>query len=190
LPQGWSVKTVLGYSKSVKSGSTPSRSDYSFWENGTIPWLKSGEVHNNVSISTDECITELGLRGSSTHILPPDTVLMAMYGVTAGEVGYLALSATTNQAICGMICDTKVESAFLYFTLLFSQQSISRLSNGGAQDNLSKAFIENIKLVVPSPEQLENLGLSTLIEQITANTREIAALEHTQSLLLSKLAAH
>jgi type I restriction enzyme S subunit len=89
-----------------------------------------------------------------------------------------------------MICGTKAQSAFLYFTLLFSQQSISRLSNGGAQDNLSKAFIENIKLVVPSTEKLEALGLSTLIEQITVNTREIAALEQMQNTLLSRLTAH
>ncbi|HBU11189.1 MAG TPA: hypothetical protein DEB31_00140 [Clostridiales bacterium] len=190
LPHGWSIQTVLEYAQSVKSGSTPSRSDSSFWVNGTIPWLKSGEVHNNVTICTEERITERGLQSSSTHLLPPDTVLMAMYGVTAGEVGYLAITATANQAICGMICRTKAQAAFLYFTLLFSQQSISRLSNGGAQDNLSKAFIENIKLVVPSGEKLEALGLSTLVEQITVNTREIAALEQMQSTFLSRLAAH
>ncbi|MEL7654283.1 MAG: restriction endonuclease subunit S [Bacillota bacterium] len=189
LPEGWTIQMVSEYAQSVKSGSTPSRTDYSFWENGTIPWLKSGEVHNNVTISTEEFITELGLRGSSTHLLPPDTVLMAMYGVTAGEVGYLAIPSTTNQAICGMVCKTKAQSAFLYFTLLFSQQSISRLSNGGAQDNLSKAFIESIKLVVPSAEHIETLGLSTIVEQITVNTREISTLEQTQDTLLSRLSS-
>jgi restriction endonuclease S subunit len=149
IPNGWSIMTVLSFCQSVKSGSTPSRSDNSYWSNGTIPWLKSGEVHNNITISTEEFITQAGLSNSSTNLLPPDTVIMAMYGVTADEVGYLAIPTTTNQAVCGMICASKGEAAFLYFTLIHNQPSISRLSNGGAQDKLSKAFIENLKLLVP-----------------------------------------
>ena len=187
LPDKWTIMTVLDYAQSVKSGSTPNRAANEYWLNGTIPWLKSGEVHNNITIRTEEFINELGLKNSSTHILPPDTVLMAMYGVTAGEIGYLAISATTNQAICGMICENKVRAAFLFFTLLYNQQQISRLSNGGAQDNLSKAFIENIKLIVPSPEVLEMLGLTVLVEQLTANEKEISMLGHMQAVILSKL---
>lgn len=187
LPDDWTIMTVLEYAQSVKSGSTPSRTVNEYWTNGTIPWLKSGEVHNSITISTEEFITELGLQNSSTHILPPDTVLMAMYGVTAGEVGYLAVSATTNQAICGMLCENKARSAFLFFTLLYNQQHISRLSNGGAQDNLSKAFIESINLIVPTEEILKTLGLTDLIQQMTANTKEISALEQTQTVLLSSL---
>jgi restriction endonuclease S subunit len=189
LPDGWCIQMVSEFAESVHSGSTPSRSDNSYWLNGSIPWLKSGEVHNNVTISTEEYITESGLRNSSTKLFPPDTVLMAMYGVTAGEVGYLAISATTNQAICGMICDSKARSSFLYFTLLYNQQHISRLSNGGAQDNLSKTFIENLKMLAPPAKTLETACFTSLIEQITLRTREIAALEEAQNILLSRLSS-
>lgn len=181
--------TVLSFCMSVKSGSTPSRTDNSYWSNGTIPWLKSGEVHNNITIYTEECITQDGLENSSTNILPPDTVLMAMYGVTAGQVGYLAISATTNQAICGMICKSKAQAAFLYFTLIHNQPSISRLSNGGAQDNLSKAFIENLKLLVPPKQSIASAGFAPLIEQLTLNTREILIMEQLQQTLLSQLSS-
>ena len=189
LPVDWAIMTVVDYAQSVKSGSTPSRTANEYWTNGTIPWLKSGEVHNNITINTEEFITDLGLKNSSTHILPPDTVLMAMYGVTAGEVGYLAISATTNQAICGMVCECKAKAAFLFFTLLYNQQHISRLSNGGAQDNLSKAFIESIKLLVPPQKVLGTLGLTVLVQQLTANTKEISTLEQAQSVMLSQLSS-
>ena len=189
LKDGFSVETVADFCKDTKSGATPSRTTNEFWEGGTIPWVKSGEVHNNITLKTEECITQEGLAGSSTKLLPKDTVLMAMYGVTAGEVGYLGIEATTNQAICGMICKSKAEAAYLYFALIQSQSAISRLSNGGAQDNLSKNFIDAIKLVVPPIDFIENLNLTAIIEQMTFNTKEIFILEELQSTVLSQLSS-
>jgi len=189
LSDGSTIKTVSEFCVETKSGSTPSRTQNVFWENGNISWVKSGEVHNNITLQTEECITEAGLTGSSTKLLPKDTVLMAMYGVTAGEVGYLGIEATTNQAICGMICNSKYEAAYLYFSLIQSQVEISRLSNGGAQDNLSKNFVDNIKLVVPPIEYIKGLNLSAIIEQMTLNYKEIALLQELQAVSLSQISS-
>ena len=190
FPEDFKVKTVSEFCAETKSGSTPSRINNEYWENGTISWVKSGEVHNNITLQTEEYITSLGLSESSTKLLPKDTVLMAMYGVTAGEVGYLAIEATTNQAICGMICRSKAEAAYLYFSLIQSQAKISRLSNGGAQDNLSKNFIDNIKIVVPPSEFIEKLNLAAIVEQMTLNTKEITLLEELQATVLAQLSSH
>lgn len=190
LPDDFEIQTVSEFCRETKSGSTPSRTNNEYWENGTIFWVKSGEVHNNITLQTEEYITPLGLSESSTKLLPKDTVLMAMYGVTAGEVGYLAIEATTNQAICGMICNSKADAAYLYFSLIQSQAAISRLSNGGAQDNLSKNFIDNIKIVVPPSEFIEELNLAAIVEQMTLNTKEIALLEELQATALAQLSSH
>ena len=189
LPDDFEIQTVSEFCRETKSGSTPSRTNNEYWENGTISWVKSGEVHNNITLQTEEYITPLGLSESSTKLLPKDTVLMAMYGVTAGEVGYLAIEATTNQAICGMICNSKADAAYLYFSLIQSQAAISRLSNGGAQDNLSKNFIDNIKIVVPPSEFIEKLNLAAIVEQMTLNTKEIALLEELQATALAQLSS-
>lgn len=190
LPDGFEIQTVSEFCRETKSGSTPSRTNNEYWENGTISWVKSGEVHNNITLQTEEYITPLGLNESSTKLLPKDTVLMAMYGVTAGEIGYLAIEATTNQAICGMICNSKANAAYLYFSLIQSQTAISRLSNGGAQDNLSKNFIDNIKIVVPPSEFIEKMKLATIVEQMTLNTKEIAILEELQATALAQLSSY
>ena len=187
LPDNFKVQTISEFCADTKSGSTPSRTNNEYWDNGTIPWIKSGEVHNNITLQTEEHITHLGLNESSTKLLPKDTVLMAMYGVTAGEVGYLAIEATTNQAICGMNCHSKADAAYLYFTLIQSQAAISRLSNGGAQDNLNKNFIDNIKIVVPPSGFIEKLNLATIIKQMTLNTKEMVLLEELQSTVLAQL---
>jgi restriction endonuclease S subunit len=78
----------------------------------------------------------------------------------------------------------------LYFSLIQSQAAISRLSNGGAQDNLSKNFIDNIKIVVPSSEFIEELNLAAIVEQMTLNTKEIALLEELQATALAQLSSH
>ena len=189
LPDDFSIKTVSEFCSETKSGSTPSRTNNEYWQDGTISWVKSGEVHNNITLQTEEYITPLGLEESSTKLLPKDTVLMAMYGVTAGEVGYLAIEATTNQAICGMICHSKADAAYLYFSLIQSQNEISRLSNGGAQDNLSKNFIDGIKIVVPPSKFIEKMNLAAIIEQMTLNTKEIALLEELQNTELAQLSS-
>ena len=190
FPKDFKVENVSEFCVETKSGSTPSRTNKEYWENGTISWVKSGEVHNNITLQTEEYISPLGLTESFTKLLPKDTVLMAMYGVTAGEVGYLAIEATTNQAICGMICHSKAEAAYLYFSLIQSQAAISRLSNGGAQDNLSKNFIDNIKLVVPPSDFIEKMNLAAIVEQMTLNTREISLLENLQSTILAQLSSY
>lgn len=187
LPEGWSITTVSEFCKETKSGATPSRSKPSFWDNGTIPWLKSGEVHNGISLKTEEFITQTALENSSVKLLPSDTVLMAMYGVTAGEVGYLAIPATTNQAVCGMVCPSRSDSAYLFFALLQNQDAASRLSNGGAQDNLSKNFIDGIHLICPPEAFIQELQLSALIENMTLVTKEIECLEQLQATILTEL---
>ena len=189
LKDGFSIKRIADYCIETKSGSTPSRTNKEFWENGTISWVKSGEVHNNITLTTEEKITLDGLKNSSTKLLPKDTVLMAMYGVTAGQVGYLEIEATTNQAICGMICKSKNESAYLYFSLIQNQDRISRLSNGGAQDNLSKNFIDNVLIVVPSSEVIEKMNLSCIIQKIAQNTQEMNILESLQKYCLSLISS-
>lgn len=189
LPCGWTLLPIREYCQEIKSGATPSRINDAYWCKGQIPWLKSGEVHNGITISTEEFITEAGMNNSSAKLLPADTVLMAMYGVTAGEVGYLAIPATTNQAVCGMVCSSKQASAYLFFSLLQSQTAASRLSNGGAQDNLSKGFIEEIQIIVPDDLTINSFRLDKLIEAMTINTRELSALRDLQSTLLAQLSS-
>ncbi|EID84380.1 Restriction endonuclease S subunit [Treponema sp. JC4] len=187
LPQKWGIIKISEFCSKMESGSTPSRTEPTYWVKGTIPWVKSGEVHNNITLETEENITEKGLKESSTKLLPKDTVLIAMYGVTAGEVGYLNIEATTNQAICAMICKNKIEAAYLYYALIQNQEMISQMSNGGAQNNLSKAFIENMYLVVPDEDTFKKLSLDVVIMNYILITKEIAKLQELKQLVISRI---
>lgn len=188
IPKGWENITVKDFCVDMKSGGTPSRINPEYWNNKDVPWLKTGEVKNNIILSTEEYISNEGLKNSSAKLLPIDTVLMSMYGVNAGEIGILKFEASTNQACCGMICKNEIHSAYLYYHLLHNQKFIASQSIGGAQENLSKDYVEKIPILKPADEILEMKGLKIIIDNKEVLTKESQKLTEMKELLLSKLA--
>ena len=138
--ESWGWTTVKNYCFDMKSGGTPSRTAISYWNSNDVPWLKTGEIKNNILIQTEEYISNEGLKNSSAKLLPKDTVLMSMYGVNAGDIGILKFAATTNQACCGMICKNPMQAAFLYYHLLHNQKFIA--TQATSTRDLAHHFLE------------------------------------------------
>jgi len=187
IPEGWNVSTVKDFCFDMKSGGTPSRINTDYWNSNDIPWLKTGEIKNNIIIETSEFISNKGLSGSSAKLLSKNTVLMSMYGVNAGDIGFLKMESSTNQACCGMICNEEVEAAFLYYQLLERQDYHRKQSIGGAQENLSKDYIENILFLVPNSQYIKWSNLNFMLNFKEVITRETRLLKKTLELLLSKM---
>ena len=186
LPDGWRMGTLGEYCKEIKSGGTPSRSNIEYWNSKDYRWLKTGEVQNNVILETEEYISEAGLNNSSAKIIPCGSVIMAMYGATAGQVAYLACETTTNQACCNMICYTKEDAAFLFFHLLYYQEEIKRLANGGAQENLSQEIIAEQPILLFGDDK-KKATFVKLLDFIINKHKEYNILTELQSLLLAKM---
>lgn len=186
LPEGWRIGTLREYCKEIKSGGTPSRSNIEYWNSKDYCWLKTGEVQNNVIFDTEEYITAAGLNNSSAKIIPCGSIIMAMYGATAGQVAYLDSEATTNQACCNMICHTKEDSAFLFFYLLYYQEEIKRLANGGAQENLSQEIIASYSILLFDDSKKKFMFVK-LLDFIINKYKEYNILTELQSLLLVKI---
>lgn len=190
IPAGWEVVSVKDFCKEMKSGGTPSRDEITYWNSKDIPWLKTGEVCNKVLISSEEYISFEGCKNSSAKLLPINSVLIAMYGEgkTKGQAGYLRFEATTNQACCAMICNNEYESTFLYYFLRINQLEIANLANGGAQPNLSKELIENIRIIKPLSKDIVKHDFLKFINHSEILERENQKLSELKDLLLSKLA--
>lgn len=186
LPEGWRMGTLGEYCKEIKSGGTPNRSNIKYWNSKDYRWLKTGEVQNNVIWETEEYISEAGLNHSSAKIIPCGSVIMAMYGATAGQVAYLDCEATTNQACCNMICHTKEDAAFLFFHLLYYQEEIKRLANGGAQENLSQEIIAEQPILLFEDDK-KKATFVKLLDFIINKHKEYNILTELQSLLLAKM---
>ena len=138
----------------TSSGGTPKSSNREYYENGTINWLKSGEVANGYIYATEQKITEKALQESSAKVFPPETVVIAMYGATAGQVGILKIESSTNQAVCGILPNKMFEPDFLYLYLLSKHDYFVSQSTGGAQPNISQMLIRKTLVpIVPIDEQ-------------------------------------
>ena len=138
----------------ITSGGTPSRDKTEYWDNGTIPWVKTTELQNNVLIDVDEHITEAGLAGSSAKLVPVGTILVAMYGQgkTRGMTAYLGVEASTNQACACILPSDKVDSMFMWKYFELSYDKLRSLAQGAGQPNLNGNMIKNFQVLVPPIE--------------------------------------
>ena len=154
IPAGWEVKKIKEIAK-TGSGGTPLKSKKEFYENGNIPWINSGEVNAPFIISTKKFITQKGLAGSSAKLFPKGTILMAMYGATAGQVSLTDIEACTNQAVCGIIPNDVRLVPYVKFELHQLYEYLISLSTGSARDNLSQDKIKELYIVIPQENVIE-----------------------------------
>jgi type I restriction enzyme S subunit len=148
IPEEWEVKTIGDLCVKIQNGGTPKRDNEEFWNNGTIPWLTSGEVRQSVILSVKNTITEYGLANSSAKWLPARSTVVAMYGATAGQVAFIYNKLTTNQAVCGLV----PKEHFQYFNYLLIEGNVKHFENqarGSAQQNISKGIIEESAAIIP-----------------------------------------
>ena len=170
----------------VISGGTPSRDRSEYWYNGTIPWVKTTELQNNVIKNVDEHITESGLAGSSAKMVPIGTVLVAMYGQgkTRGMTAYLGIEASTNQACACILPSEKIDSMFMWKYFELSYDKLRSLAQGAGQPNLNGNMIKNFQVLVP-PIELQKEFVS-FVEQVDKSKLMFQKLHQKLNILQQK----
>jgi type I restriction enzyme S subunit len=149
IPVAWEARR-LGEIAVISSGGTPSRENPGYW-NGSIPWITTSQIDFNEISEAGEYITDAGLNNSAAKLLPPGTLLMALYGQgkTRGKVGVLTFEAATNQACASIAVSARVSGEFVRFFLTNRYDAIRSASNGGSQDNLSGQIVKNLPVALP-----------------------------------------
>lgn len=169
----WQEVRLGDVCEKVYSGGTPKSSNPMYY-NGNIPWLNTKEVHFNRIYKTEKYITNAGLENSSAKWVPSNSVIVAMYGATAGNVAISFIPLTTNQACCNLIIDeNKSTFKFIYYYLLFKNTELASLANGGAQQNLNKQQIKDFPINIPPLDVQKKIAgvLGALDDKIELNNR-------------------
>ena len=160
IPNDWEVRKIEEIAN-VSTGGTPSRKNEEYW-GGDISWVKSQEVRKYFIWETEEKITEKGMRKSNAkRIYLPNTVLIALYGATAGEAALLKVPATVNQAIAALE-GHKTNNLFLFYLLLANKERLKDISIGSAQQNLYLKDIKNFEVALP-PANDEQSRIATVL---------------------------
>lgn len=153
LGKDWGEKR-LGDVCNTGAGGTPLKSHKDYYEDGNIPWIRSGEVCKKEIIKSELFITEKGLKNSSARLFPPNTVLVAMYGATAAQTGILKFQASTNQAVCGILPNNNFLPDFIYYFFSAIKSDLVKQAVGGAQPNISQIKIKDMFIpILPISEQ-------------------------------------
>lgn len=170
---------------STGSGGTPSRANVGDYYGGTIPWVKSGELREEVILDTEEKITELAIKESSAKMVPKGALLIAMYGATIGRIAELGVEGTTNQAICHIVPDEKVaDKRYLYYGLRFRVPELIALGAGGAQPNINQQIVRDTQIPLPLlPEQKRIAAILDKADSVRRKRQEAVRL--TEELLRS-----
>lgn len=144
-------------------GATPKTTHPEYWENGTIPWMSSGEVNQEEVTFTEKKITQKGYDATSTKMVPANTVVIALagQGKTRGSVAITRISLCTNQSLCAIVTDETVLSEYLFHYMRSQYLKLRDLSAGnGTRGGLNMKMIESYLVPVPPVEiQSEIVGI-------------------------------
>lgn len=191
IPEGWRMGEVAELCARIQAGGTPRRSEPLFWEEGNVPWYKTGDLRDTVLIDSPEMITERALEVSSARSFGPETILMAIYGSpTVGRLGLVQTLSSANQAALGLVADpTKSNTEHLWFVLKELRGYFNRIAQGAAQQNISKAKVERSPVIIPPIELINDFRCSGGIPFRLAHRlmRSLRSTEQMRDLLLPKL---
>jgi len=158
IPADWSVSKIGAFCTTY-SGGTPSTVRPDFY-GGDIPWIVSSDMNKGIIDSVDGRITERGLRNSSAKLVSSGTLLLALYGATAGVPAMCRIEGTINQAVLAIIPRGN-DPRYLYEWLTYQRNSIIETFTQGGQPNLSGELVR--KISVPLPSEPEQLRISAIL---------------------------
>lgn len=184
----WKITNIGSLCNRVCSGGTPKSTNNAYY-NGNIPWLNTKEVNFNRIYDTEKNITQLGLENSSAKWISENSVIVAMYGATAGKVAITKIPITTNQACCNLSINSEIaDYNFVYYFLCSKFYELSSLANGGAQQNLNAQIIKDfpIKIPVNLSDQRRIAGILSALDSKIENNNKINANLESQAQALFK----
>ena len=152
---------TIGEFANCFAGATPSTSHPEYWENGRIRWMSSGEVHKGHVEDTDSRITELGYKSASTRMVPIHSIVIAIagQGKTRGTVAITEVDLCTNQSLCAIVPDERVNYSYLYHNLQGRYLELRGLSGDvNGRGGLNLKIIQKIPVILPPIEKQQQFA--------------------------------
>ena len=162
IPDNW-VWCKLGWIGDWGAGATPTKGVSEYYVDGTIPWLRTGELNNGYVYDSEIKVTHKALEKCSLRQCKIGDVLIAMYGATIGKVAIAGIELTTNQACCACT-PFEIYNKYLLYYLMASKDRFVELGEGGAQPNISREKI--VAFPFPLPPLAEQHRIVEKIESL------------------------
>lgn len=162
IPDSWEW-CKLGWIGDWGAGATPAKGNPEYYDKGTIPWLRTGELNNGYVYDSEIKVTPKALEKCSLRMCEVGDVLIAMYGATIGKVAIAGIKLTTNQACCACT-PYGIYNKYLLYYLMASKKTFIEMGEGGAQPNISREKIVAFPFALPP--LAEQKRIVTKIEEL------------------------
>ena len=183
IPESWEW-SKLGWIGNWGAGATPAKGNPEFYNNGTIPWIRTGELNNGYVYDSEIKVTPKALEKCSLRMCSVGDVLIAMYGATIGKVAIAGIELTTNQACCA--CTPYfIFNKYLLYYLMASKKTFIEMGAGGAQPNISREKI--VDFPFPLPPLAEQHRIVAKIEELLPKVEEYGKAQETLDKLNAEL---
>ena len=163
IPENWGTPKIVNQFGIVGSGTTPKSNEDGYYEDGTIYWIQSGDLHNIFLESTNKKITQEAFdNASALKIYEPDYLVIAMYGASIGNISISKIRACTNQACC-VLADSKNILKYMYYVISSAKDYLIYSAMGGTQPNIGQNIIRNLRF--PLPMLTEQIKIADFLDK-------------------------
>ena len=188
----WEEKCIDEIAECI-AGATPDTKKNEYWENGTIPWMSSGEVNKKYVYETDRTITQLGYKKCSTKMIPVNTVVIALagQGKTRGTVALTKIELCTNQSLCAIINKSEYNSEYLFHYLSSQYQELRKISSGGdaSRGGLNLKLVGSYRVPPPCKAEQQKIAdcLSSMDSLIQTQQKVVTTWQQRKKALLQQM---
>ncbi|WP_308780162.1 restriction endonuclease subunit S [uncultured Clostridium sp.] len=168
----WICCKICDLATNIYSGGTP-LTNVSKYYGGNIKWITSSDLNRKMITNVEGRITEEGLKHSSAKMVKKNTLLIALYGATAGIAAITKIDAAINQAVLAIDTDMRGTREFMFQWMQFKKDWIIKTYTQGGQPNLSGDIVKNIEIMLPIDFN-EREEISTILSDMD---KEIEKLE-------------
>lgn len=177
IPENWGTPKIVNQFDIIGSGTTPKSNEDGYYEDGTIYWIQSGDLHNRFLESTNKKITQEAFdNASALKLYEPEYLVMAMYGASIGNVSISKIRACTNQACC-VLANSRNYLKYMYYVISSAKDYLIYLAVGGTQPNISQNIVRDLRTPLPNLEEQRKIadfldGKIGEVDTIISKTKE------------------
>jgi len=154
IPAGWKDGTLDDLGQIV-GGSTPSTTNLgNFTTNGT-PWITpydlSGNQGNKFISRGAQDVSDEGIKDASLKKFPAGSVLLS----SRAPIGYMAIARvelTTNQGFKSFVSTNGYSTAFIYYTVKNTLETITQCASGSTFKEVSGTVLKTVKITLPQSD--------------------------------------
>jgi type I restriction enzyme S subunit len=196
VPESWEV-VPLGDIAKVGNGSTPKRSNVSYWDGGIIPWLNSSKIHDLQITEGDQFVTQVAIKDCHLPIVKANSLLIAItgQGKTLGNSAICRIDTCINQHLAyAQFYHPEINPDYILWYMQTRYEYLRSIAHGGGSTKgaLTCGFLKTILIPLPANgEQLEITSIFQYIERKlnTSKSRKRRLEELLRTLLRSLISA-